>query len=64
MAKFIKIKDDEMINVDHIALMVELKRHTRDELYTKICLTGVPFPVEADMTLDEVHKLIEDCSKN
>lgn len=64
MAKFIKIKDNEIINIDHIVLMVESKYHSRGELYTKIFLTKTPFPVEIDMTLDEVYKLIEDASKN
>lgn len=64
MAKFIKIKDDEMINVDRIVLMVESERYDSGEPYTKIFLTNVPFPVEINLTLDEVYKLIEDASKN
>lgn len=64
MAKFIKIKDDEMINVDHIALMVEKKTYDTDEPYTRICLTHPPFTVTTDLTLDELYNLIEDCSKN
>ena len=63
MAKFIKI-DNKIINVDHIVLMVESKRHSIDKLYTKIFLSKVPFPTETDLTLEEVYKLIEDCSKN
>lgn len=64
MAKFIKIKDNEMINIDRIVLMVESERYDSGEPYTKIFLTNVPFPVNADMSLDELHKLIEDASKN
>lgn len=64
MAKFIKIKDNEMINIDRIVLMKESKRYSTDEPYTIIFLTNVPFPVEINMTLEEVYKLIEDCSKN
>lgn len=64
MAKFIKIKDNEMINIDRIVLMVESERYDSDEPYTKIFLTNVPFPVNTDMSLDELHKLIEDASKN
>ena len=33
MAKFIKIKDNEIININHIVLMVESKYHSRGELY-------------------------------
>ena len=64
MAKFIKIKDNEMINIDRVVLMKESKRYSTDEPYTIIFLTNIPFPVEIDMTLDEVYKLIEDASKN
>lgn len=64
MAKFIKIKDNEMINIDRIVLMKESKRYSTDEPYTIIFLTNVPFPVEINMTLEEVYKLIEDASKN
>lgn len=64
MAKFIKIKNNEMINIDRIVLMKESKRYSTDELYTIIFLTNVPFPVEINMTLEEVYKLIEDASKN
>lgn len=64
MAKFIKIKDNEMINIDRIVLMKESKRYSTDEPYTIIFLTNVPFPVEINLTLDEVYKLIEDASKN
>lgn len=64
MAKFIKIKDDEMINIDCIVLMVESDRYDSGEPYTKIFLTNVPFPINTDMSLDELHKLIEDASKN
>lgn len=64
MAKFIKIKDNEMINIDRIVLMKESKRYSTNEPYTIIFLTNVPFPVEINMTLDEVYKLIEDASKN
>lgn len=64
MAKFIKIKDNEMINIDRIVLMKESKRYSTDEPYTIIFLTNIPFPVEINMTLEEVYKLIEDASKN
>lgn len=64
MAKFIKIKDNKMINVDCIVLMVESECYDSGEPYTKIFLTNVPFPVNTDMSLDELHKLIEDASKN
>lgn len=64
MVKFIKIKDNEMINIDRIVLMKESKRYSTDEPYTIIFLTNVPFPVEINMTLEEVYKLIEDASKN
>lgn len=64
MAKFIKIKDNEMINIDRIVLMVESERYDSGEPYTKIFLTNVPFPVNTDIPLDELHKLIEDTSKN
>lgn len=64
MAKFIKIKDDEMINIDHIVLMVEKKLYDTDEPYTRICLTHPPFSVTTDLTLDELYKLIENASKN
>lgn len=63
MAKFIKIKDNEIINIDHIVLIVESKYHSRGELYTKIFLTKTPFPVEIDMTLDEVYELIKNSSE-
>lgn len=64
MAKFIKVTDDEMINVNRIVLMKESKRYSTDEPYTIIFLTNVPFPVKTKKTLEEVYKLIEDASKN
>ena len=64
MAKFIKVTDDEMINIDRIVLMVESESYSTGEPHTKIFLTNVPFPVNTDMSLDELHKLIEDASKN
>jgi hypothetical protein len=58
MAKFIKI-DDKIINVDHIAFIVE-SENIYDEKYTKFFLThGF---VNTKLKLDEVYKLIEDCS--
>lgn len=63
MAKFIKI-DNKLVNIDRIVLMNESKRYSTDEPYTIIFLTNVPFPVEINMTLEEVYKLIEDASKN
>ena len=60
MAKFIKI-DDKLVNIDHIAFIVE-KESIYDETYTKLFLThGF---VNTKLTLDELYKLIEDCSKN
>ena len=64
MAKFIKIKDNEMINIDRIVLMKESKRYSTDEPYTVIFLTNVPFPVETDMTLEELYNLINHSSQN
>lgn len=64
MAKFIKIKDNEMINIDRIVLMKESKRYSTDEPYTIIFLTNVPFPVEVNMTLEELYKLINLSSQN
>lgn len=64
MAKFIKINDNEMINIDRIVLMKESKRYSTDEPYTAIFLTNVPFPVETDMTLEELYNLINHSSQN
>lgn len=64
MANFIKIKDDEMINVEHIVLMVEKKLYDTDEPYTRICLSHPPFTVTTDLTLDELYKLINLSSQN
>lgn len=64
MTKFIKIKDNKMINIDSIVLMKESKRYSTDEPYTIIFLTSVPFPVEINMTLEEVYKLINLSSQN
>lgn len=64
MANFIKIKDDEMINIDRIVLMKESKRYSTDEPYTIIFLTNVPFPVEINMTLEDFYKLINLSSQN
>ena len=64
MTKFIKINDNEMINIDRIVFMKESKLYDNDEPYTRICLTHPPFSVTTNLTLDEVYKLIEDASKN
>lgn len=63
MAKFIKITDDEMINVNRIVLMVESESYSTGEPHTKIFLTNIPFPVKTKLTLDELYKLIEDASE-
>lgn len=64
MANFIKIKDDEMINVEYIVLMVEKKLYDTDEPYTRIFLSHPPFTVTTDLTLDELYKLINLSSQN
>lgn len=64
MANFIKIKDDEMINVEYIVLMVEKKLYDTDEPYTRICLSHPPFTVTTYLTLDELYKLINLSSQN
>lgn len=52
------------MNIDRIVLMKESKRYSTDEPYTIIFLTNVPFPVEINMTLEEVYKLINLSSQN
>lgn len=64
MAKFIKI-DDQIINVNHIVTISKETYHN-DKSYTKIVLTpnrDLNF-ITTDLTLEEVYKLIENCSKN
>lgn len=56
--------DNLMYEVVENTTMVESERYDSGEPYTKIFLTNVPFPVNTDMSLDELHKLIEDASKN
>lgn len=63
MSNFIKIKDDEMININHIVTISKEIYHN-GKPYTKIVLTpnrDLNF-ITTDLTLEEVYKLIEDCS--
>lgn len=64
MAKFIKLDEYQILNIDDIILMFETKHHYTNEQYTKICLKHPPFTVKTKKTLEEVYKLIEDASKN
>lgn len=60
MSNFIRI-DDKIINVDNIDF-IETVYDIRGYEYTRILFQELY--INTDLTLDELYKLIEDCSKN